>query len=201
MRTLRGLGIGVLLSIAAVTLFGASTSVAQLPGKKAVQNAKKEVQKAAPAATATAKAAASAAQSTSFSAPAGAPAISKKSLAELRKVGIEKPPAKAWGTKGGRRTLGKLLAPSKRKLAPKMTQKDTADAAARVKWYADAETKASPNVTKKLKELRAKISSKKLAFQVGATSVSDKPIKDITGFVEPDKKSVDEKKKKGPPPK
>ena len=50
---------------------------------------------------------------------------------------------------------------------------------------------------KKLAELRSKISAKKLSFKVGATSVSDKSIKEITGLVgEPDKKAADEQKRK-----
>ena len=186
-------GLWAFVAILGGALFAAQTSVAQLPPiKKAAQKAQKQAEKAAPAATGMAKAASSSASG--FSTSATAPSI-KRSMADLKKIGIDKPPAKSWAK--GRKSVAKLLAPSKRKLAPKVTQKDAAREPARAKWYADAEAKAPANVTTKLKELRAKIASKKLSFKVGATSVSDKPVKDITGLVgEPDKRAADDQKRK-----
>ena len=176
-------------AIVAVALFGTSTSVAQNPLKNAAKKAQKAAEKAAPAAKAAAPAA------SNFSVAPNAAQI-QRSLAELRKLGLEKPPAKTWA-KGARKSAAKLVAPSKRKLAPKVTKQDAAREPARLRLYADAEAKASPDVTKKLEELRKKIAAKKLSFRVGATSVSDKPVKEITGLVgEPDQKAIDAQKQK-----
>ncbi|HEX6272146.1 MAG TPA: C1 family peptidase, partial [Polyangiaceae bacterium] len=173
------------LAIVAAALFGASTSVAQNPLKKAAQKAQKSAEKAAAGA---AKAASSA--------PSAASAQIQRSLADLEKIGIERPPAKTWA-KGARKSAAKLVAPSKQKLTPKVTKQDAARESLRLRFYADAEAKASPNVTKKLAELRKKIAAKKLSFRVSATSVSDKPIQDITGLAgDPDKKAIDEQKRK-----
>jgi C1A family cysteine protease len=187
----------MLLSLLVLALFGASPSEAQLPIKKAAQKAQQKAQQAAPAAnTAAQNASSSAAKATQSVAPAASAVVKKKSLGDLRMVGIETPPPRKYAVK--RKSASKLLAPAKRKgLSPKVTQKDADQAVAREKRYAEAESKAPAAVTKKLADLRKKISAKKLGFKVGATSVSDKPIKEITGLIgEPDKKAIDDQKKK-----
>ncbi|HEY3496593.1 MAG TPA: C1 family peptidase [Polyangiaceae bacterium] len=118
----------------------------------------------------------------------------KRSLMDLRKVGVEKPPPfkkQAMSKKTG------LKAPIKRKLAVKLSPKEAEQATARNKRFSEREAKASPAVAEKLKKLRSTAAKKKYSFQVGATSVSDKSIKEITGFTgEPDLKAAKEQKKK-----
>jgi hypothetical protein len=195
-------GLRSFLMIVATGLLAASESGAQLPPKKAVQKATTEVKKASPATTGGFSSGQSAAPAASSAAHAAGVATggvmkSKKSFADLRKVGIEKPPTMSWGNKGARKSTSKLLAPNKRKLAPMTRKNDAAEYSARAKRYADAESKASAGVAKKLKDIRSKIASKKMSFEVGATSVAEKPIKEITGLVgEPDRKAADEQKKR-----
>jgi cathepsin L len=102
-----------------------------------------------------------------------------KSLAELRRAGVEKP--LPFKKPSGRRS--NVRAPSKRTLTPKFSTVDLKLAAERVKRYAEREANASAAVKSKLSSLRATISQKRHSFQVSATSVSDRPIKEITGLV------------------
>jgi cathepsin L len=102
-----------------------------------------------------------------------------KSLSELRRVGVEKPLPFKKPT--GRRSHER--APSKRTLTAKQTGADMQRALARVKAYTEREAKASAALKSKLAALRSVIGSKKHSFQVGATSVSERPIKEITGLV------------------
>ncbi|HEY5372657.1 MAG TPA: hypothetical protein VIK01_03185 [Polyangiaceae bacterium] len=95
-------------------------------------------------------------------------------------MGLESPPD--FVRAAGRKSPVKLLAPLKRKLEIKLSAKDLAEAAARAKRFSEREAKASPALKDKLSKLRASIQKSKQSFQVGATSVSDKPTKDITGL-------------------
>src|SRR5688572_21287286 len=80
----------MLLSLLVLALFGASPSDAQVPIKKAIQKAQQKTQQAAPAAnTAAQNAASTAAKASQSAAPAATAVVKKKSLADLRKVGIE----------------------------------------------------------------------------------------------------------------
>jgi C1A family cysteine protease len=119
----------------------------------------------------------------------------QKSLAELEKVGLEAPPD--FVRAAGRKSPGKLLAPLKRKLEVKLSAKELNDAAARAKRFAEREAKASPALKDKLSKLRASIQKSKQSFQVGVTSVSDKPTKDITGLdAQPDPAAATDQKQK-----
>src|SRR5450755_4547089 len=122
-------------------------------------------------------------------------AKAQKSLAELEKVGLESPPD--FVRAAGRKSPLKLLAPLKRKLEVKLSAKDLAEAAARAKRFSEREAKASPALKDKLSKLRASIQKSKQSFQVGATSVSDKPTKDITGLdAQPDPATAKDQKQK-----
>jgi C1A family cysteine protease len=119
---------------------------------------------------------------------------SKRPLSELRKSGLDRPPIRRKPITP--RKPG-LKSPNRRVLAVKLKPKEIEAAAARNRRYAEREAKAPPAVTEKLKKLRSKIASKKLSFQVGATSVSDKTIPQITGFTgEPDPKLAQKQKQK-----
>ncbi len=102
----------------------------------------------------------------------------KKSLSDLRKVGVEQP--RAFKTPAQRRSNER--APFRRPQTQKLQTESIAAAIARGREYAEREAKASAAVKSKLGALRAKISQKKKSFQVGATSVSTKSIKQITGL-------------------
>jgi len=103
----------------------------------------------------------------------------KRTLKELLLVGLEKPPKDK--PKGPRKSAGKLLAPIKRKLSIKLSDKEISAAARRAKQYLAQELKASPALRKKIEKLRNKIKKKGLSFTVGVTSVSDKKVSEITG--------------------
>jgi C1A family cysteine protease len=126
--------------------------------------------------------------------PANAAPKKKRSLQDYKKVGLEKPPR--FIKKGPPKRAG-FKAPHKQKLVVKVSARDTQQATERNKRYSEREAKASPAVTEKLKKLRAAIAKKKSSYQVGATSVSEKPLKEITGLTgEPDLKAAKEQKKK-----
>jgi hypothetical protein len=114
----------MLLSLLVLALFGASPSDAQFPIKKSIQKAQQKAQQAAPAAnTATQNASSAAAKMSQSAAAAATTVVKKKSLADLRKVGIERPPPRKYGLK--RKSASKILAPTKRKgLSPKTSPKD-----------------------------------------------------------------------------
>ena len=105
----------------------------------------------------------------------------QKSLTELSKVGIEKPPGKST-KKGPRKSSTKLLAPFKQSVTLKASQADLKAASARAQRYLEREAKAAPELLAKLKRVRDLIAKKKLSFQVGITDVADKPIAQITGI-------------------
>jgi C1A family cysteine protease len=129
--------------------------------------------------------------------PAAAPAPPRKrrSLQDHRKIGLEKPPL--FKKKPGPPRRTGMKSPLKRKLAPKVTARDAELAALRAKRYQEREAKASSALSEKLKKIRASLAKKKASFQVGATAVSEKPIKEITGLTgEPDLKAAKEQKKK-----
>lgn len=167
-----------------------ASGVAQAPPKKPTKGT-------APSTTGSFSSAGKGAQKTTPAAsPASTPQFgSKRPLAELRRSGLDRPPPKrkvVTPRKPG------LKSPNRRSLAVKLKPKEIEAAAARNRRYAEREAKAPPAVTEKLKKLRTKIATKKLSFQVGATTVSDKPIAQITGFPggEPDPKLVQKQKQK-----
>lgn len=165
-----------------------ASGVAQAPPKKPLKSARPSAPAASPK---TSKFGQKAADT-----PAPAPATfsSKRPLSELRRAGLERPPVKRKPVTA--RKPG-LKSPSRRTLTVKLKPKEVEAAAARNRRYSEREAKAPAAVTEKLKKLRQKIASKKLSFQVGATSVSDRSIREITGFTgEPDPKLAQKQKQK-----
>jgi C1A family cysteine protease len=102
-----------------------------------------------------------------------------KSLTDLRRIGVEKPAL--FKKPAGRRSNQR--APIKRALSFKQSAGDVQAALLRLKRYEEREAKAPAALKSKLASLRAVISQRRHSFQVGATSVSDRPIKEITGLV------------------
>ena len=102
----------------------------------------------------------------------------KKTLAELRRVGLEKP--KPFKKPAQRR--GSLKSPLRSGVTQKLVTEQVQAAFDRVKRYAALEAKASAALKGKVAALRTSIARKKRGFQVGITSVSDRPLKEITGL-------------------
>lgn len=122
----------------------------------------------------------------------------KRTLAELSRIGIEKPPGIS-SKKGPRKSTSKVLAPFKQKIALKLPDKDLKSAASRAQRYLEREAKAGPELLAKLKKVRALIAKKNLSFEVGITDVADKPIAEITGIASkqpPSPKAADAEQKK-----
>jgi C1A family cysteine protease len=91
-------------------------------------------------------------------------------------------PSKAY--KAGRRKLTHFVkSPRKLMGAFKLTDAEVRAAAARVEHWTEFDAKASPETKARIEKLRAALAKrkKKVSFEVGVTSVSDKPLKDITG--------------------
>jgi hypothetical protein len=151
--------------------------------KDAADDAKKDADKAAKEAAKAAKEAEKAAKQAA------------KDLAKLVKVGMEKPPA---FVAKGRKSVSKLLAPSKRALKIDVSKEDAAKAVARAKKYAALEAKAPADLVARIKALREQVAKKKLSFEVGVNAVSGLSIAQITGSPEPkpDKKATDDARKK-----
>ncbi|HTQ07137.1 MAG TPA: C1 family peptidase [Polyangiaceae bacterium] len=102
----------------------------------------------------------------------------KKSLAELRRSGIAKP--KPFKRPAQRRSS--QLSPVKRGVSQPLLTERLGAVTARVKRYVELEAKASAPLKSKIAVLRTSVLQKKRSFQVGVTSVSDRPLKQITGF-------------------
>lgn len=102
----------------------------------------------------------------------------KKSLSELRRVGIERP--NPFKKPAQRRSS--LRSPFKRGVTRPLATESAAAAAARARRYAELEAKASPALKAKLAAIRAAFARRKVSFQVGPTSVSGRPLEEITGF-------------------
>ncbi len=86
-----------------------------------------------------------------------------------------------------RKTAGKLLSPKRLGVVITASADDAAKTAERMRRYLAKEASANPALLAKLQRLRAQIVKKNLSFSVGVTSVSDKPIANITGiYGEPD---------------
>ena len=103
----------------------------------------------------------------------------KKSLAELRRGGLEQP--KPFAKPAQRRS--NLRSPQKRGVTQPLVTEHVAAMTARVRRYVELEAKASSAVKTKVAALRTSIAQQKKSFEVGVTSVSDRPLKEITGFV------------------
>jgi cathepsin L len=102
-----------------------------------------------------------------------------KSLAELRRGGIDKP--RPFKKPAQRRS--NLKSPERRGVTQPLITEKLAAVTARIKRYAEAEAKASASVKGKVAALRTSIAQQHRSFQVGVTSVSDRPLKQITGFI------------------
>jgi C1A family cysteine protease len=109
--------------------------------------------------------------------PAAKPAH-KKSLTELRRSGIEKP--KVFKKPSMRRSS--QVSPIKRGVTKPLVTDRVGAVAARVKRYLELDSKAPAQLKSKIAALRTSMLQKKKSFQVGVTSVSDKPLKQITGL-------------------
>ena len=117
----------------------------------------------------------------------------KKSLAELRRSGLEQP--KPFAKPAQRRS--NLRSPQKRGVTQPLVTEKVAALTARVRRYIELETKASTMVKTKVAALRTSIAQQKRSFHVGVTSVSDRPLKEITGFVgKPDLRAAKAQKAK-----
>jgi hypothetical protein len=105
----------------------------------------------------------------------------KKTLAELERVGLEAPPA--FVRPRQRRSVAELLAPVKRVHRVTLSAAESRAAADRAKSYAAREATAPSPVLLTLEKLRSRIAARRLSFRVGVTSVSGKPLNEITGLV------------------
>jgi len=84
----------------------------------------------------------------------------------------------------GRKSKDKLLSPKRARLSLSVTAGDAVRASERAKRYLEREQKASPELVQMLATLRARLAKQKRSFTVGVTSVTGKPIANITGIRE-----------------
>jgi cathepsin L len=103
----------------------------------------------------------------------------KKSLAELQRGGFGQP--RLFKKPAQRRS--NLRSPQRAGVTKPLVTEKLLAITARIKRYAEAEAKASPALKSKIATLRTSITQQNRSFQVGVTSVSDRPLKQITGFV------------------
>ncbi len=91
----------------------------------------------------------------------------------------------------GRKSNDKLLSPKRGRLSLALTASDATKAAVRANRYLEREQKASPELVQMLATLRARLVKQKRTFTVGITSVTGKPLANITGIRgKPDRKMM-----------
>jgi hypothetical protein len=95
----------------------------------------------------------------------------KKSLAELRRGGTDKP--RPFKKPAQRRS--NLRSPEKRGVTQPLLTEEVAAVAARVRRYVELESKASAPVKSKVAALRTSLAQQNKSFQVGARRCSNAP--------------------------